>query len=97
MFGPGQVIRADLLAGLSGATVLHAAGHAKHDFEDCSRSALHVSDGSLSLKELMASIPTDGHGRVVLSACETGIAPATLADEGLTFAGAFLRAGQSGS
>lgn len=93
LFAPGQVRRENLLAGLTGATVLHAAGHAKHDFDDFRCSALQLSDGPLLLKEILAGVNTEGLALVVLSACETGVTPTTLVDEGLTFAGAFLQAG----
>jgi CHAT domain-containing protein len=95
--GGGQVVEAAGLAdaGLrdtaSRADVLHLACHADFRADSPMFSALHLADGALTVDQVQALALRAR--LVVLSACETALGDAGVADEGVGLVRAFLMAG----
>ncbi|EHK25711.1 uncharacterized protein TRIVIDRAFT_21489, partial [Trichoderma virens Gv29-8] len=83
-------LRQDVIQSLSQAHVFHFAGHSKLDYADISQSSLLLTDGGLTISDLLTL-----RGKksplwlAYLSACSTGVnAFVDLADEGLHLMGA---------
>ncbi len=76
------------------ATVLHFACHATGRSENPREVGLLLSDGMLSLQELLDARLASGT-IAILSACETGVIGETLPDEVFSIASGMLQAGAS--
>lgn len=86
------VNRNDLLTAIATASDLHVALHAVSDPEDPSRSRLRTGASHLTVTEI-ASLTIDHAWLAYLSACETTLTTAELADEAIHLTAAFQLAG----
>lgn len=84
--------RADLTAAIAGCSHLHIASHAAADTADPTRSHLRLADVGLSFGEIAALHAPHAH-LAFLSACDTAVTSATLADEAVHLTAAFHLAG----
>ena len=91
----GEARRADVVAALAVATHAHFATHGRFDIGDPMQSNLVLAGGEpLSLRAMLPVIAGSGLRTVVLSACETAVAPSwRKADEMIGFPSAFLEHG----
>jgi CHAT domain-containing protein len=80
---------------MDGASVWHFACHGHSDQERPLDSAVILSDGPLTLGEILER-PPGVHRLAVLSACDTDVADPTQVDEVVSLPGALLRAGVAG-
>jgi CHAT domain-containing protein len=77
------------------AQLWHFACHGVADLEHPLESAVILTDGPLTLREILGR-PAGEHRLAVLSACETDIPDLNLVDEALSLSGGMLRAGVAG-
>jgi CHAT domain len=80
---------------LRSADVWHLACHGRADPADPMASRLVLADGTLTVREIMISVPGT-HRLAVLSACESAIPDRSRPDEMIGFPGALLQAGVAG-
>jgi CHAT domain-containing protein len=83
--------RAELVAALASATVVHVAAHGQHQSENPLFSSIRLADGPLFAYELDHTTRAAEH--VVLSACELGQATIRAGDEALGLTSVLLRLG----
>jgi CHAT domain-containing protein len=75
--------------------LFHYSGHAESNFAAPLESHLKVADGRLTVGSLIADGALQPGSRVVLLACETGVAPVDPSGEYVGITAAFLMAGAS--
>jgi CHAT domain-containing protein len=83
---------------LSEARIVHFACHGKAELIEPLTSGLEMSDGRLTLRDILALNLSD-HGGIrlaILSACETGLSGIENADEAISLPTGFLQAGVAG-
>ncbi|MDJ0798866.1 MAG: tetratricopeptide repeat protein [Calothrix sp. MO_167.B12] len=84
-----------VLAALPHYNVLHFSCHGTANLQDPLTSGLLMSDGLLTLRDLL-NLNLDGIRLAVLSACETGLSGIELADEAISLPTGLLQAGVAG-
>lgn len=95
--GPAAT-RAEVLAGMRSAEVLHFAGHGGYNPERPLQSGLKAADGLVTLADVYAAAGSGEAARLVtLSACDTAVIDMiSAADEAIGLPSAFLAAGVDG-
>ncbi|MGB5634560.1 MAG: CHAT domain-containing protein [Waterburya sp.] len=89
-----EATRQTLLERVGWADILHFAGHAKHQWNQATQSALICADGKLSVQDLRLVTQLAPLQLVVLSACESGItAISHLPDEFIGLPASFFALG----
>ncbi len=83
---------------LSEASIVHFSCHGKAELTDPLNSGLQMSDGLLTLRDILALNLSDRGGvrLAILSACETGLSGIENADEAISLPTGLLQAGVAG-
>nr|MCU0551580.1 CHAT domain-containing protein [Leptolyngbya sp. Prado105] len=83
---------------LSEASIVHFACHGKAELTEPLTSGLEMSDGRLTLRDILALNLSDRGGirLAILSACETGLSGIENADEAISLPTGLLQAGVAG-